>query len=128
MQGLSPQNIAPPRDNGTACIAVIEKDLSGNGDHVVGGPPGRRFEVLDCWFVATNSVGAALTVKNGSDNISDAMSKSTTPNTLTRAGAVEQANADIVKGSDLVASFASAGDPSARLYVLILIKPGVTRT
>lgn len=106
-------NCAPVLTIVKTCTATGAQDVS------LGEISGIEGKVIDCLIIARDTNAANVTIKNGSDAITDVMAKSTTTATITRATKIADTSGTIDNGDELVATFSAA----ASVDVVILVAP-----
>jgi hypothetical protein len=91
--------------------------VSGTASYTVKGAPRFKFRVIDVQCVATAAGGAAdtVTVKNGSDAITDAIDLNDSDKVISRAATIDDAFRDIDTTQSLVV--ATASDAVADVYI-----------
>jgi hypothetical protein len=92
-------------------------NATGNTDIVLE----HKTRIINAWAVKTAGNGGAgdtVTVQNGANAITDAMSLNCVDTTIVRAGTINDANAEIAAGGTLRVAANDATDPRCTVYVL----------
>ena len=80
-----------------------------------------KFEIIDVWCI--NNGGAAgattITIKNGSDSVTNAIDINVADKTIVRAGTIDDAYTTVLPGGTIVAT-SSTGTADADVYVLLM--------
>ncbi len=80
-----------------------------------------KFEIIDVWCINNGGATGAttITIKNGSDSVTDAIDVNVADKTIVRAGTIDDTYTTLMPGGTISAT-SSSGTADADVYVLLM--------